>query len=404
MYTNAHKEMICVDSLHVGLNRFLLLTIGLWPYQQSKLVRLQVILCIGILTSFVLVQLTVFVTLKCTPDLLINVLSSALFYIIFAIKYISFSINNDIVKYLLEQLQHICNELTDDNEINIIKKYRSYAKRYTLLLLLLIYISCIFVLTAYSLFPHILNILFLTNASGHYSLPFMTEYFIDQEKHFYLILCHANAATGIGTTVILGTGTMFIFYQQHACGMFQIASYRIKQAITFDTLRKNSLEKENLIYKGLICAVDMHRKAMNFSDLIISRFKVMFSLLIIAGVISMTLNMFRIFQMVSFGYNGDITQLLTPILYAMILLVYIMTANYFAQEIIDHNNNLFVTVYKVQWYIAPLHIQKLILFLLQRGTKAFNMNIAGLFVGSLQGAATLISTILSYFTVLHSVH
>ncbi|XP_039311498.1 uncharacterized protein LOC105198337 isoform X2 [Solenopsis invicta] len=232
----------------------------------------------------------------------------------------------------------------------------------------------------------------------------MTEYFIDQEKHFYLILCHANAATGIGTTVILGTGTMFIFYQQHACGMFQIASYRIKQAITFDTLRKNSLEKENLIYKGLICAVDMHRKAMNFSDLIISRFKVMFSLLIIAGVISMTLNMFRIFQMVSFGYNGDITQLLTPILYAMILLVYIMTANYFAQEIIDHNNNLFVTVYKVQWYIAPLHIQKLILFLLQRGTKAFNMNIAGLFVGSLQGAATLISTILSYFTVLHSVH
>ncbi|XP_025991834.1 uncharacterized protein LOC113004044 isoform X2 [Solenopsis invicta] len=394
MYTNAHKEMICADSLHVGLNRFLLLTIGLWPYQQSKLVRLQVILCIGILASFILVQLTVFVTLKYTLDLLINVLSSALLYTMFAIKYISFSINTDI---------DICNELTDENEINIIKKYSSYAKRYTLLLLLFA-ISCISILTLYSLFPQIFNILLFTNATRLYSLPLMTEYFINQEKHFYLILCHANAATGIGTTIMLGTGTMFIFYQQHACGMFQIASYRIKQAITFDTLEKNSLEKENLIYKRLICAVDMHRKAMNFSDLIISRFKVMFSLLIIAGVISMTLNMFRIFQMVSFGYNGDIIQLLTPILYAMIILMYIMTANYFAQEIIDHNNNLFVTVYKVQWYIAPLHIQKLILFLLQRGTKAFNMNIAGLFVGSLQGAATLISTILSYFTVLHSVH
>jgi len=37
--------------------------------------------------------------------------------------------------------------------------------------------------------------------------------------------------------------------------------------------------------------------------------------------------------------------------------------------------------------MAPLQIQKLILFLLQRGTKVFTMNIAGLFVGSLEGAA-----------------
>jgi len=36
-----------------------------------------------------------------------------------------------------------------------------------------------------------------------------------------------------------------------------------------------------------------------------------------------------------------------------------------------------------------LQIQKMILFLLQRGTKAFTMNIAGLFVGSLEGAATV---------------
>jgi len=31
----------------------------------------------------------------------------------------------------------------------------------------------------------------------------------------------------------------------------------------------------------------------------------------------------------------------------------------------------------------------MILFLLQKGTKAFTMNIAGLFVGSLEGAATV---------------
>jgi len=37
-----------------------------------------------------------------------------------------------------------------------------------------------------------------------------------------------------------------------------ICSYRIKRAMTIKNRQKN----ENLIYKGLICAVDMHRKAM----------------------------------------------------------------------------------------------------------------------------------------------
>jgi len=36
-----------------------------------------------------------------------------------------------------------------------------------------------------------------------------------------------------------------------------------------------------------------------------------------------------------------------------------------------------------------LQIQKMMLFLLQKGRKAFTMNIAGLFVGSLEGAATV---------------
>lgn len=58
MYIEAHKKMIYIDSLHISLNRFLLLAVGLWPYQQSKLVRIQLILLIAILTSFNLFQVS----------------------------------------------------------------------------------------------------------------------------------------------------------------------------------------------------------------------------------------------------------------------------------------------------------------------------------------------------------
>jgi len=54
LYINAHEEMI--DSLEIKLNRFLLLVVGLWPYQRSKLVRVQIILFFSILMSFILFQ------------------------------------------------------------------------------------------------------------------------------------------------------------------------------------------------------------------------------------------------------------------------------------------------------------------------------------------------------------
>lgn len=41
------------------------------------------------------------------------------------------------------------------------------------------------------------------------------------------------------------------------------------------------------------------------------------------------------------------------------------------------------------WYIAPLRTQKLILFLLQHGTKNFTIILGGIFVGSLEGFATV---------------
>jgi len=46
----------CINSSHININRFLLLVVGLWPYQQSKLVRLQLILFVGIVTSFIAFQ------------------------------------------------------------------------------------------------------------------------------------------------------------------------------------------------------------------------------------------------------------------------------------------------------------------------------------------------------------
>jgi len=76
-----------------------------------------------------------------------------------------------------------------------------------------------------SLWPHIFDVILAINNSRSRSaaIYIATEYFVDQENFSYLILLHTNAATCIGATAMVATGTMLIAYLKHICGMFSIA-------------------------------------------------------------------------------------------------------------------------------------------------------------------------------------
>ncbi|EZA58870.1 hypothetical protein X777_00565, partial [Ooceraea biroi] len=76
--------------------------------------------------------------------------------------------------------------------------------------------------------------------------------------------------------------------------------------------------------------------------------------------------------------------------------------NYMGQAYIDHYNNVFSTVYNVRWYVACVRVQRLILFLLQKGTKPYGMKFGGLYTLSLESFAMLSTASISYFTVLCS--
>ncbi|XP_025073593.1 uncharacterized protein LOC112552482 [Pogonomyrmex barbatus] len=73
-----------------------------------------------------------------------------------------------------------------------------------------------------------------------------------------------------------------------------------------------------------------------------------------------------------------------PIIIVGANIIYLFLANSIGQDITDHNAYVFATVYKVQWYVTPIGIQKMLLFLLQKGTKDFIMNVGGFFFPSLE--------------------
>ncbi|XP_067209639.1 uncharacterized protein [Linepithema humile] len=369
---------------YFSLNRILLLAIGLWPYEKSKFAQFYSICCFSILITCIIFQFSTFVTSKCTVDLVIQILSPASAFTGITIMYNSFYINNETVKSLMEQLQHIYGNLRDNNEIAIVERYGNYAKRYTAVLAMVIIFATSFVIGVQLWFNFRVVILSIKEPRPRYLL-LRIEYFVNEEKYLYLLQLHMNAAICIITITLVSTGAMFIAYFQLVCALFQIASYRIKYAMQIYTIRGIILLSENMIYKRIVYAVDIHRKAIMFSEHLVSKFERTFMLLIMCGVLSLSLNIYCTFQNMSWKYATDFA---FSLILACSTIMYMFLANLIGQQIIDHNNHVFMTAYKIQWYLTPIRIQKMILFLLQRGNKVFGLSIGGLFMGSMEYFAT----------------
>ncbi|XP_019700305.2 uncharacterized protein LOC109504528 [Harpegnathos saltator] len=393
--------MIYFETQYLNISRVLMLAVGIWPYKQSKLISLQVILCYILLVSIIVVQFTPFLTTKCTPDFAIKVLSLALFCSIYVIIYNSLQINKYIIRSFFDQIQYIFNAIKDDYEIAILERYGYNARCYQFACAVF-GMCCLFIVNIQPWWPRILNVLpFINVSESYHAMYIITEYFVDEEKYLYLITLHINVTLCAATFIMLAAGTLFIAYVKCTCGIFRVATYRVEHAMNIHIPQSVDLKNEIMICNKIIHIVDIHRKAMKLIRDFISTLESTVFCVIIISVVCLSLNLYRIFQVVSF--DGNIEEFIVHSTVVSIIFIYIFIINYFAQEILDHNNEIFIAVYNIRWYTAPLCIQKMILFLLQRGTRGFNLKVGGLFLACLESSATLISTSMSYFTVLCSV-
>ncbi|EZA47872.1 hypothetical protein X777_15257 [Ooceraea biroi] len=362
---------ICIVDHYFSINKILFRAVALWPYHRTRFNEFQWFFFLVILITFILAELTPFLTTECTPYMAIKIFSFALSFTIFLIKFISFRINADTIRYLLEKFQYICDEITDEDEIAIIKEYGYEAKRFTLIVS--VYgVSNAITSSVLPVVPRILRTFTSINVSDeHFMIHITREYFVDQEKYFYYILLHLGASFLIGTIVIVGTGSLLFGCMKYMCGLFRIASYRIDQTMETPMFQSAGLSKDCVTYKNIERAIDIHRKAIELHQVIMLKSVIKEYIPLVSNIIG--------------------------------TLVYVFINSYVGQEITDHHNHMFISVYNAKWYRTPLYIQRIILLLLQKGTGNYYVVFGGIFVLSMENAATLLSTSISYFTVLSSV-
>ncbi|XP_026824695.1 uncharacterized protein LOC109611485 isoform X1 [Ooceraea biroi] len=298
-----------------------------------------------LLTNSTTINFSRFFKAECRIDNALRLLSSVTFYSTHAIMFISFWINTNNTKYFLDQLQHIYDELKDKNEIAIYEKYGYFGKRLTIILIVLS--TC----TAFGnsiilCLPYILDIVMPKNESyGIYIMEIMTKYFIVSEKYYYLIFTYLNISCSAGIIAYVATTTMFISFFKHICGMFEIASYRIEQVMAIELLLDINTKNEILIYKKLIYAVDIHRKAMEFAKYCLNKLEGSMLVFLIATVLCLSFNLFRIFHIES--PTEKVEEVLLHFTAVAFIMVALFVPNNIGQEITDHSNSVYVTSYNV---------------------------------------------------------
>ncbi|XP_026828802.1 uncharacterized protein LOC105285734 isoform X3 [Ooceraea biroi] len=334
-----------IEEHYYKIIRIFLKTLGIWPYQQSYLTLVQRVLFTSILSTFIIVQhffqLLAFFTMRFSTGLLLRILSLVFPTLLVIIKYCTFVIQADKVKQLIGQVGDDLNLLQDKSEIDIIKKYAD-------------------------------------------SINFITIYGI--------------VYTGVMT--LCSTGLTIMTYILHACALLKIASHRMKHAIQEDVLAMSNPVKEYLLYQKIVDIVFIHRRVMQFISFSVSSFVVSFALLLIFGVISLSLNLFRLLQLMTVTY--DIGEISVIFLLVTLHINYMFAVNYGGEILQNHGMELFEATYNGLWYAAPLRTQKLLLFIMQKTTVKVTLICGGIFVASLEGFVTLVNAAVSYFTVIYS--
>ncbi|KAH0945334.1 hypothetical protein HN011_001543 [Eciton burchellii] len=388
--------MVSFEDRYYNVNRKLLVITGLWPYQKWKFRIIQITLFLSILISFLMAQLATFITSGFHIRMVLKVLSQAFPCLVYILKYISFVINSKKVKECYERIRHEWIMLKAQNEIDILKKYANISRLFGIVITAIMLLTlCVFGL--YQFLPNFLDIIVPLNKSRKHYLTFQAEYFVNQEEHFYTIVTHGLIAVYIGVFGIIATGGMLMAYIFHICAMLKIASYRFEHVS--DNV-PSSVEKNHTIRQRIINAINIHRRAIEFAEFLISSFAMFYFFLIGIGMSSLTFNMFQLLQLVML--MDDMNGILACALLVVSHFVYIFIGNLAGQIITDHNIDVFYTTYTTRWYTVPVSSQKLLLLVMRRNIKNYYFVVGGIFTASLEGFATLASMSISYFTVIYS--
>ncbi|XP_026829008.1 uncharacterized protein LOC105287219 isoform X3 [Ooceraea biroi] len=353
--------MVFVGERCYKLHRIMLIALGLWPYQKPFIWRMQAVFFFSAHCCNFFFQFTAFLTTACNnTDCILKRFSYICLSCVYVLSYYSFYFNSESIKQMLEHIQLDWKMFKNSDTIKTFEEYLFVSYVFTSCVYIIVFIGT-FVFTAIECRAVILDVIIPMNNSRPRKLEVDLEMFVDKKQYFFLYIIQEVLTWVIGVCSIVTTGTVLTTVAEHCCAAYKIAGCLIQNTVTIHTLAIPVDQQIPFMHRSICLSVHIHRRTMEFFKRIVHSFDLWYLPLYLIAVLSLSCFFFRL-------YNA------------------ITEAN-------DWYNSL--------WYVAPLPIQTLFL-IMQKTINSHKIVIGGLFTSSIEGFSTLITTAVSYFTVIQT--
>ncbi|KAL6441733.1 hypothetical protein ACFW04_003673 [Cataglyphis niger] len=384
--------------------RIMLYICGVWPFQAFAK---RCVMFIGFTVLFVSVIIFELLCLyKVWPDFfeVFDCLSMLFYSTTSTFKFIYTVYKLPKIKMLLLKIQeHWCSPKTDQ-ETKILRSYLLFARNLSYIYAgTIVGHAVIFALTPMItrfFYEKSVGTIDTSNQTQETQSTYRINYMLDLQMRYIPLLIQCSICEVYYTITLTVLNIFYLACVQHCCGLFAALRYRLERALESEDNSDDLVTTfmRNKSYSNIAYSVRRHAEAIQFAIAIESLYRLPFfidmtvygSLLSIVG-----------FQLMT--HKENITRLLPYASYLDALMVNMFFENWQGQKIIDCNEKVHESAYKLQWYRMPVMSQKLLIMIMIRSKKPLTITAGKFLVLSYVSFNAIMRTAFSYFTLLRSV-
>ncbi|XP_026824141.1 odorant receptor Or2-like isoform X1 [Ooceraea biroi] len=391
------------DTRCFRINKLFLSFVGLWPFQTAFMKFLTLSFSIFGVTIMCVPQIVYL--LKHTDDLdnVFELMPTTSGTVICVMKIISLTRNSGKFKMLLQQTHEDWRNLLSSQETQILTRYSENGRKFTLAYSICI-IGFVFCYALLPLAGPVLDIISPLNGTRPRKMPHPAEYFINQEKYYYVLLLNTYVGYVACVSIAVAADTMYVLLVEHICGMYGVLCHRLEN-LTHDEIQwvdDDYIHGHDEIGRRMRCCIQLHERIRLFIEMMESTFALFLLFDVGLGFILHTSSCVLI--VVRMGRSSEILRYVSLVALQSCRLFFNSWAG---QEVADHSTGISIAAYNGTWYNAPTEVQKLLILLIARSQKASRITIAKLYVINLEGFSMSIlfkvmRTSISYCTVMIS--
>ncbi|RLU17507.1 hypothetical protein DMN91_009742 [Ooceraea biroi] len=392
--------MVFVGERCYKIHRIMFMIMGFWPYQKPFIWRMQAVFFFSAYCCIIFSKFAAFFTTTCNMDCILKKFTYICLSFIFVLCYCSFYFNSEFIKQALKHMQLDWKMFENSDTIKIFEEYLFLSYIFALFAIMIVP-ACLSTLMALECRPVILDAIMPMNVSRPRKLEVEAEYFLDKQEYFYFYLMEELVGLGIGFYLALVIATFCITLVRHCCATLKIASCLIQSTEIVHTLQIPVTQEIQFMHRSICFSVYLHRRTLKLMKDFMHSIDVWYSPIILMCVLSLSCVLLRLYNAIL--ETNDLYETFMCCLLLYVCFMYMFITSFLAQSYTDHSIEILKFTYDTLWYVAPVPIQKLFL-IMQKSIKPHILVMGGLFVFSMEGFSTLLTTALSYFTVLHTMH